>query len=480
MLVIPTEKRFDWKHAPVVLFIIVVINTVLFFGYQFADGDKVNTALIDYKNQKFLEKEWPIYQGYLENNQLIDRLKGDQELYAGKKYPNSEYRLIYNIISDEKFYHLLDSNSYNIFSLEYIEKWSVARSKINKKINSISTQAYGLIPSELSVVTVVTHQFLHGGIMHLLGNMFFLIICGFAVEAAIGHLRFLLYYLGSGIAGGLLYSVMDLTSTTPLVGASGAISGVMAMYLGVFRFKKIEFFYWFFVFVGYFRAPAMLILPFYIGKELHSYFNDVGSNVAFMAHTGGFIAGGVLMLMTYLFIPDVMNDEYIEEDQDLPEAQKDLAKVNHYITQSRLTSAVNSLDLVIKKHGLTFDRAMLRYNLLNMMKSPKSTVAMNDLFKIVQPKSHEVDQLINIWESINNSQSAMSMEDIYKFGWNLTTTSHVSTAEKIFIQLNEYNIKHPNLGMFARKLSVVYGKLGDIDKKASYELMASGLIEGLR
>ena len=63
-------------------------------------------------------------------------------------------------------------------------------------------------------------------------------------------------------AAGFAQVASDWSSTTPLVGASGAISGVMAMYLAVFRLKKIEFFYWFFFFVGYFRAPALLILPF--------------------------------------------------------------------------------------------------------------------------------------------------------------------------------------------------------------------------
>ena len=126
--------------------------------------------------------------------------------------------------------------------------------------------------------------------------MFFLVICGFAVEAAIGHLRFLLFYLFSGVVAGVSHAAMDLDSSSVLIGASGSVSAVMAMYLGVFRFKKIEFFYWFFIFVGYFRAPALLILPFYIGKELVQFYTEAGSNVAFMAHAGGFVAGLVLAL----------------------------------------------------------------------------------------------------------------------------------------------------------------------------------------
>ncbi|HHL31166.1 MAG TPA: rhomboid family intramembrane serine protease, partial [Oceanospirillales bacterium] len=328
MIIIPTEKRFDWKHTPLVLFILVLINVMVFFAYQFGDTEKQFDAITDYQQHEFLVKEWPLYVDYLKQNQAYQRLEESKKLYENIQTedddaPQSEIQLIYTIISDPGFYQYLEQNAYNVFYLSYIEKWALPRSEINDTIQSVSSVAFGLIPNQLGLVTLLTHQFLHGGVMHLLGNMFFLIICGFAVEAAIGHLRFLLFYLASGVAGGLLFAVMDLSSVQPLVGASGAISGVMAMYLGVFRFKKIEFFYWLFVFVGYFRAPALLILPFYIGKELFSYFSDSGTNVAFMAHAGGFIAGSLMMAIAYYLNPKMMNEAYIEEDQETPQLQLD-------------------------------------------------------------------------------------------------------------------------------------------------------------
>ena len=289
MLIIPTEKRFDWKHTPLVLFILVLLNSMIYFGYQFGDDFKEIESVLKYKQHGFLEKEWPLFQEYLRKNKEMERLEKNNKLYSKiedttkTEYDenddiSAEFKLLHNIIIDSDFYDYLDENAYNLFYLSFIEKWALPRNEINEEIKSISYLAYGLIPNKMSVVTLFTHQFLHGGIMHLLGNMFFLIICGFAVEAAIGHLRFLLFYLASGLTGGLLFSIIDMSSTMPLVGASGAISGVMAMYLGVFRFKKIEFFYWFFIFVGYFRAPALLILPFYIGKELYDFFSDTEKN----------------------------------------------------------------------------------------------------------------------------------------------------------------------------------------------------------
>ena len=176
------------------------------------------------------------------------------------------------------------------------EEGILQRIKAHEKMMTLSTFTYGLTPDKNHLFTYITHQFLHGDIFHLLGNLLFLVVCGFAVEAAVGHLMFVLLYVLAGVAGGVLHVWFNSHSTVPLVGASGAISGVMAMYLMLFRWKKIEFFYWFFIFVGYFRAPALMILPFYIGKEFYYFYTDTSSNVAFMAHVGGFVAGTVAMI----------------------------------------------------------------------------------------------------------------------------------------------------------------------------------------
>merc|ERR1712000_87155 len=102
-------------------------------------------------------------------------------------------------------------------------RWLEGRSEIREQIASISYLRFGLQPNDLSIPDLLIHQFLHGGFMHLLGNMVFLMICGFVVEAAIGHIAFLAFYLIGGVAAGLTHSLINIQSDTPLVGASGAI-----------------------------------------------------------------------------------------------------------------------------------------------------------------------------------------------------------------------------------------------------------------
>ena len=117
MVILPTEKRFDWKHAPVVLFIIIILNILIFFGYQFGDDGKALKAVFEYKQQGYLEKEWPVYQDYLTQNNQLERLKKEQVYYDNMDDPSNEYMLLFSIVSDNDFYLYLDKNAFSLFYL---------------------------------------------------------------------------------------------------------------------------------------------------------------------------------------------------------------------------------------------------------------------------------------------------------------------------------------------------------------------------
>jgi membrane associated rhomboid family serine protease len=138
-------------------------------------------------------------------------------------------------------------------------------------------------------------MFLHGGFLHVAGNMLFLWIFGNNIEDTVGHGRFIIFYLLCGLVAGLVQVVMTPHSTIPLVGASGAISGVMGAYMILFPRAKILTL----IFLGFFirvvRIPAYFFLFFWFLIQLISAFY-VGSavdrgGVAFFAHIGGFVAG---------------------------------------------------------------------------------------------------------------------------------------------------------------------------------------------
>ena len=146
--------------------------------------------------------------------------------------------------------------------------------------------------------TLITSMFLHGGLMHLAGNMLFLWIFGDNLEEDLGHVGYLLFYLASGIGAGLAQVLADTGSLVPTIGASGAIAGVMGGYLLLYPKAKVDVLFIFIVFFKVFPVPAWVMLGVWFALQL---FNGVGADasvggVAYWAHAGGFIVGFALVL----------------------------------------------------------------------------------------------------------------------------------------------------------------------------------------
>jgi membrane associated rhomboid family serine protease len=154
---------------------------------------------------------------------------------------------------------------------------------------------WAMIPARISQgeqgYTLVTSMFLHGGFMHLAGNMLFLWIFGDNMEDEFGHLGFLLFYLGAGIAAGLAQYFVEPFSAAPVVGASGAIAGVMGGYLLLFPKAKVDILIIFIVFFKVFPIPAWVALGIWFALQLFNGVAQSADGVAYMAHVGGFIAG---------------------------------------------------------------------------------------------------------------------------------------------------------------------------------------------
>ncbi len=171
--------------------------------------------------------------------------------------------------------------------------------------------------------TLLTYMFLHGGLMHLAGNMLFLWIFGDNLEDQLGHLGFLLFYLATGIGAGLLQMLADPSSTVPVVGASGAIAGVMGGYLLLFPKAKVDILLIIIIFFRIFPVPAWLMLAVWFGLQL---FNGVAQSsaeagVAYWAHAGGFIIGLILMVPLWLRRGATDHWERTDGHPDHPDAQ---------------------------------------------------------------------------------------------------------------------------------------------------------------
>jgi membrane associated rhomboid family serine protease len=146
--------------------------------------------------------------------------------------------------------------------------------------------------------TVLTSMFLHGGPLHIGFNMLFLWIFGNNVEDALGRVRFLIFYLLCGIAAAaaqIAFSHSPEAQLAPMVGASGAIAGVLAAYVVLFPRARVLTLVWVFVFIRLVPLPAVWFIGIWFAGQLLSVVGGVNTGVAFFAHIGGFVAGFVLV-----------------------------------------------------------------------------------------------------------------------------------------------------------------------------------------
>lgn len=154
----------------------------------------------------------------------------------------------------------------------------------------IPDQPEALLPIPL---TILSSMFVHGGWVHLISNMWYLWLFGDNVEDSMGHFRFLLFYLLCGLLAAALQIVVDPRSIVPMVGASGAIAGILGAYLFKFPRARVRCLLFVFIFIQFIEVPAFVILGFWFIVQLLNGLAAPGATgqVAWFAHIGGFVAG---------------------------------------------------------------------------------------------------------------------------------------------------------------------------------------------
>jgi membrane associated rhomboid family serine protease len=181
-----------------------------------------------------------------------------------------------------------------------IKDWRENIRQYRNQVEEKWTYIFGLKTQGGSPLNWVTYQFMHASWMHLIGNMLMFLLFGATLEVTIGGLGMGLIYLMSGIAGAWLFTLLSPASLAPMIGASGALSGVMAFYAAFEKRKRISFFYFISPMPGYYGwiyLPTLIIFPLCFLSDVVGYLNtpaEIGAGIAYTAHMGGALLGAVL------------------------------------------------------------------------------------------------------------------------------------------------------------------------------------------
>jgi len=290
----PLNNKPDWSKPPVLTLLLILINVIIFFGPQRAEEKAWDAAADFYRDALILRTtEMPRYVEFL--RQSANPEKRRMADLVEKSYARGEiHRPLQLLERDQDFQRLLANGSIIAPDDKHYARWQAQRAQFLALKGTPFTSRWASNPSDWSPWSLITSVFLHGSVSHLLGNMLFLFVFGYTVEQTLGAKRYLVLYLAAGACGDLGDLLARWNSVSLGLGASGAISGLMASYAVLYGRQRIRFFYQFLFYFDYVKAPAIILLPIWIAHEFfQQWFNNAGG-VAYMAHAGGLLSGAAL------------------------------------------------------------------------------------------------------------------------------------------------------------------------------------------
>ncbi len=346
MLIIPIHKKISAKNFPLVTFLLILTNSLIFFLLQGDDQEVFKKASSYYLQSDLPEIEFPRYQEY--------------RRYSGAGYlrtlpgeaPDSETTRFYHLMSmeyDGDFMRALKADEIVRPDESIYPRWKRLRERYESIRDSSFTDQYLLHYGEIEPVNSISHMFLHGDFGHLFGNMLFLLFLGILVEGALGAELFLLAYLAAGLCAMAATQWVHWGEYGGMLGASGAIAGLMGLYTVLFGKRKVRFFYWVFFFFNYTKKPAIILLPFWLGWELWQFIFDDYSRVAYEAHAGGIVGGCILGLFFKLLRLD--KKEFLDEETKRDEARDLYAEAMEDLRELRVDAARLKLKQLLPQHG---------------------------------------------------------------------------------------------------------------------------------
>lgn len=331
MLIIPFDKRLDWRNPPVITLLLIIINSLIYVAFQSQDDQKLNDAQSYHVRSGLASIEIPYFKA---------SLKPEDRLSVATNMRNNDWFFIME--TNATFMGELNRDEIITIADPNYQRWKEKRRHLNQLLDEISTWSYSLKAAEPTLLTLVSHMFLHGDFGHLLGNMLFLLAVGFIVELAMAKSVYLSAYLFCGVMSGLFYIPSAADSLIPSVGASGAIAGLMGMYAVLFHTRRVRFFYFIYIYFDYVKLPAIYLLALWLGYEVFQQLSySHMSNVNYLAHIGGLISGATLaFILTRTSLKQFIKHDYLNENESTKQFERLTKQARTLIHDLDYTKAV--------------------------------------------------------------------------------------------------------------------------------------------
>lgn len=458
MLIIPLSGKIGRKNPPIITISLILINCLIYFAFQWNDNNNYFRAINYYFESGLAEIEIAHYKSYRKGD---SGQKTDPE--ADRKMGREEMmRYFMEMREDTRFQHaLINGEIIGPDDPDYPE-WKELRNNYTEQLSEVVSYEYGLKPAEASPLTYFTYMFLHGGLGHLIGNMIFLWLLGCMLEPGFGKALLLVFYIATGLISVALFQLIYSQSHVPLVGASGAIAGLMGGMAVIYWTKKIRIFYSLGFYFNYKRMRAIILLPIWMGNEFYQLFFGGMSNVAYVAHIGG-LAGGALFAFVLLKVPKFLRDRDAFKEEEVDESAMMMDKALKCVSELRLGEGRDLLEQVLEKNP---GNQTALGHLFNIDKMAPEDARFHEtagrLLTLLLRNRNTHDEACNIYmEYLSLARRIMLPPDLcIRLSIALSALGHVDESGKIIMAFLKKKPNLPGLPTALLRLSNAYSDKG--------------------
>ena len=457
MFIIPLTGKLSWRNPPVVTIAIILLNCLVWFVFQHGDTEKQYRVSEFYFNSGLADIEVSRYMAYRE-----DRLEEFADAAAPEQLDQETLVQFYlEMQQDDLFLKKLEKDEIITPSDPVYAEWKDLRSVYESKRSQLTSLNYGFIPAKKSFLTSLTYMFMHASTGHLFGNMVFLWIVGCMLEMGLGRLRYSGLYIIGGLFAVWVFWLIYMNSTVPLVGASGAIAGLMGAFAVLFGRKRVKIFYSLGIYFNYLRIPAIILLPIWVGNEFFQLFFGGASHVAYAAHIGGLIGGALFGFICLKFALGFDHDVIAEAPVD--EIAPLIEKALKHIGELDMERGRQLLEKVLAKEPENIDALTHLFNVYKLDPDDEKfhNVTKKLIFELTRSyntyqKAHDIYQ-----EYIRHTSQARLTPQLYiQLSIMFAATGHLENAVKIMTMLLKKVPDSPGVSTALLKLARAYDQKG--------------------